>query len=175
MKYKDAVTQSMEMLARDPKVVFLGYNITRGTRAYGTLSNVPKSRCIETPVAENLMADLAIGLSLEGYKPVLFFERHDFVLIALDSLVNHLDKMEKISKEEFKSSVLVRAVVGGTIPFYPGMQHTQDFTEIFKRIFHFPVLTPKTAGEVMECYKRSSAFDKPYMILEKRDDYELED
>src|SRR3989344_5918500 len=112
MKYQEAIKHWMEKLAQDEKVIFLGYNIKYGSKAYGTLKDVPKEKLIETPLAENLMVGLAVGLALEGFKPVLFFERHDFILVAMDALVNHLDKIERMSHGEFKPVVLIRAIVG---------------------------------------------------------------
>ena len=98
MKYKDAIKLSMNEFAKDEKAMFLGYNTKMANQALGTLTDVPKDKIIETPLAENLMAGLSIGLSLSGYKPILYFERFDFILNALDAIVNHLDKIDKIYK-----------------------------------------------------------------------------
>jgi len=102
MKYKDAIKQSMEMLAENENTIFLGYNIRYGSKAYGTLTNISNNKKIETPVAENLMVGLATGLALEGYRPIIYFERHDFMLNALDGIVNHLSKIERMSGEIIK-------------------------------------------------------------------------
>lgn len=161
----------METLARDEKVLFLGYNLTHGSCAYGTLKDVDKDKLIETPVAENLMAGLAMGLALEGFKPVVFFERHDFMLIALDSIVNHIDKIEKLSQGQYKAPLIIRAVVGATKPLYPGLQHLQDFTEIFKKIVNFPVYEVKTREEIKRAYEEARKFEKPVMIIERKDLY----
>lgn len=174
MTYKDAVKQAMEDLARHEKTIFLGYNILHGSRAYGTLTDVPKERCLETPVAENLMAGLAIGLSLEGYRPVLFYERHDFILNALDAIVNHLDKIESMSKGQYKTPVIIRAVVGASEPLDPGPQHTQDFTAAFRQMLRFPVINLKTPAEVLTGYQEAQSMNSPVMLVEKRDLYATE-
>lgn len=174
MKYQDAIKQEMEKLARDNKVIFIGYNISHGSKAYGTLKDVANEKKLETPVAENLMAGLAIGLSIGGFKPVLFFERHDFMLIALDALLNHLDKAEKMSKGNYKTPLIIRAIVGATKPLYPGPQHLQDFTEVFKKIFHFPVFEVKTLEEIKNAYEQAGRFDEPVMIIERKDLYSEE-
>lgn len=95
--YKGELSRAMGQLATDPKVCFLGYGIKYG-RAMSTLSGVSEEQLIETPVAENLMVGLAIGLALKGRRPVVFIERCDFLLNALDAIVNHLDKIEKIGR-----------------------------------------------------------------------------
>lgn len=172
MKYRDAIRQAMATLAQDQKTVFMGYNVRFGSRAYGTLNAVPEGMCIETPVAENLMAGLAIGMSLVGYRPVLFYERHDFMLNALDAIVNHLDKLESMSQGQFKTPVIIRATVGGQEPLHPGPQHTQDFTEAFRSMLSFPVMDLTTAAEVEGAYRFASQLDSPIMLVERRDLYD---
>ncbi|MCX6746792.1 MAG: hypothetical protein NTU63_01520 [Candidatus Pacearchaeota archaeon] len=174
MKYKDAVKKSMEMLAEKENVVFIGYNVNFGSQGYGTLKDVPKEKKIETPVAENLMIGLATGMALEGYHPVVFFERHDFMLNALDGIVNHLSKIEQLSLGEFAPSVIIRAVIGSRNPLNPGIQHMQDFSRAFKDLVDFPVYTPKTAYEVEEAYNKAKESKRPVMIIEWRDLYDEE-
>ncbi|MCK5604828.1 hypothetical protein KAR91_23260 [Candidatus Pacearchaeota archaeon] len=174
MKYKDAIKQSMKDLAQDKRTIFLGYNILYGSRAYGTLTDIPREMCHETPVAENLMAGLAIGMSLAGYRPVLFYERHDFILNALDSIVNHLDKIESMSKGQFKTPVIIRATVGAREPLDPGAQHTQDFTKAFRELLTFPVLDLTNSAEVIDGYNKAKTMNSPIMLVERRDFYETE-
>jgi acetoin:2,6-dichlorophenolindophenol oxidoreductase subunit beta len=174
MKYKDAIKKSMEMLAKDERTIFIGYNIKYGSRAYGTLKDVPFTKCLETPLAENLMTGLAIGMSLEGFRPVLFYERHDFLLNGLDAIVNHLGKIEKMSSGEYKTPVIIRAVVGGRKPIDPGMQHTQDFTEPLRMMIPFPVIDLRRSEDVLEEYQRAIKMDGPILLVERRDLYESE-
>jgi len=174
MKYLTAVKQSMEKLAQDRNTVFIGYNILYGSKAYGTLSAVPAEMCIETPVAENLMAGLATGMALAGFKPVLFFERHDFILNALDCIVNHLDKLETLSHKEYSAPVIIRAIVGASEPLDPGPQHVQDFSLIFKALLTFPVIDLKTPREVIDGYNEAASLKSPVMLIERRDLYDSE-
>ncbi|MFH1607968.1 MAG: hypothetical protein ABIA78_02445 [archaeon] len=172
MKYGEAIKLSMENLAQDEKTIFIGYNISYGSKGYGTLANIPESKKLETPLAENLMIGLAMGMALEGFKPVLFFERHDFMLIALDGIVNHLDKLETMSEGQFKMPVIIRAAVGSSKPLDPGMQHTQDFSEIFKKIVkNIDVYEPKTPLEVIGAYEIAKSSGRSAIIIERKDLY----
>jgi pyruvate/2-oxoglutarate/acetoin dehydrogenase E1 component len=138
--YKTELTAAMDSLALDPAVRFVGYGVSIG-RAMGTLKNVPASRMLETPVAENLMVGLAIGMALKGLKPVVFFERFDFVLNAMDAIVNHLDKIETLSHGEFKPTMILRIVVGNREkPLFTGETHVQDFEEALAKLVTFPVV-----------------------------------
>ena len=174
MKYKEAIIKSMELLAQDPRTYFIGYNITHGSKAYGTLSSVPIDRCIESPVAENLMTGLAIGMALGGYRPVLFFERHDFMLNAADALINHLDKVEALSKGEFKAPVIIRATVGGSIPINPGLQHINDYSNFFKNALSFPVYEYTKAEDIIGGYRKALLISQPTMFIERRNLFDKE-
>ena len=170
MKYKDAVKESMEVLAA-AKVIFIGYNVRHGS-AYGTLNDIPMEQRLETPVAENLMAGLAMGMSLEGYRPVLFFERQDFLYNALDALVNQADKIEAISDGQFSFPLIIRAVIGGTTPFYAGITHTSDLTKLCCRMFTFPVVKPMTSGAVLGAYRAAMDYPGPVFISESKELHE---
>ncbi len=174
MKYKDAIAISMEKLAQDERVRFLGYNVKYGSRAYGTLKNIPFEKCLETPLAENLMSGLAIGMSLEGFRPVLFFERHDFLLNGLDAIVNHLDKINKMSLGEYTTPVIIRAIVGGRTPIDPGLQHTQDFTEAIRKMVYFPVIDLKSSDQIISEYDKAIKMNGPIMLVERKDLFESE-
>ncbi len=174
MKYKDAIKLSMEYLAKDEKTIFIGYNVGFGSQGYGTLKGIPKEKKIETPLAENLMMGLAMGMALEGYRPIVFFERHDFMLNASDGIVNHLSKLEKMSKGQFNLPVIIRAVIGSKSPLYPGVQHIQDFTEAFEKMINFPIYRPANSAEIEKIYKEVKGLKKPVMIIEEKDLYEQE-
>lgn len=151
--YKGELTKAMDELARDPLVRFVGYGVKIG-RAMGTLKNVPDHQLIEMPVAENLLVSFAIGLSLKGLKPVVFIERFDFILNALDAIVNHLDKMHSISEGEFKPAVILRIVVGNRQkPLFTGETHTQDFSSALKSLVSFPVIGLHDAALICSVYR----------------------
>lgn len=167
--FNEAVTEAMTNLGRKENTLFLGYNVgSKFGNAMGNFRNIEDTKKIETPVAENLMASLGMGLSLEGFKPIVYFERHDFMMVAMDSLVNHVSQIERISHSEFKSPVIFRTVVADDGPFYSGPTHSQNFTEIFKNILSFPVLEPKTPNEVLDYYDYAYKADFPVMIVEKK-------
>jgi hypothetical protein len=166
LTYKQAVTESMTNLGENGSI-FIGYSIIPGD-AMGTTINVPYDQKIETPVAENLMVGLAIGMSFEGFKPVVYFERHDFMLVAADAIGNHVDKIERISHGEFKVPVILKTVVDDGGLFYSGPTHSQDFTSTFKEMVSFPVLEPMTPGEVLSAYNFAATSSQPVMIVEHK-------
>jgi len=167
--YKDAVNLAMKELGKRG-AIFIGYNVARGD-AMGTLKDVPINQKIETPVAENLMAGLAIGISFEGLIPVVYFERHDFILGAMDAIVNHIDKIERISHGEFKVPVIIRAVTADAGPFYSGITHSQDFTKLLRAAVSIPVSDPKNGKEILQAFSDAVFSNRPAIIIERKSRY----
>jgi len=169
LSYKQAVIQSMTDLG-GYNTVFIGYNVKNGN-ATGTLTGVDDSQKIETPVAENLMTGIGIGMSFEGYRPVIYYERHDFMMVAADAIVNHVNHIERISHGEYKVPVILRSVVADSSPFYSGPTHSQDFTDAFKNLVSFPIYVPSSGKEVIQSYKNAINSSRPCMIVEKKSYY----
>jgi hypothetical protein len=165
LSYKDAITTAMNEF--DDKHIFIGYSLIPGN-AMGTIKNIPDNQKIETPVAENLMVGLAIGMSFEGFKPVVYFERHDFMLVAADAIANHVDKIQLISHGEFKCPVIFKTVVDDGGLFYSGPTHSQNFTEAFRKMVDFPVLDATSADEALNMYRFARTCDYPVMIVEHK-------
>ena len=173
MTYKEELTAAMGGLATDRLARFIGYGVRYGGKAAGTLKNVPEEQLIETPVAENLMVGLATGMALGGFHPIVYIERFDFILNAADAIVNHLDKLNKMSLGEFTPGVILRVVVGNTCkPLYTGATHTQDFTEAFRKMCWMTVIaTPHDMGP-QEAYNYAArGFDRGFstMVVERKD------
>lgn len=174
MLYKDALKQAMLDLSKQEKTVFIGYN-TRCTKGNGIFNGINDGQLIETPVAENLMMGMGIGMACRGYKPVVYFERFDFILNAMDALVNHLDKINSLSKGEYNPKVLIRAVVGAKKnPLFTCSSHTQDFTEAISKMVSFPVIKLKTSEEILKYYKIASGWKSSMLLVEERDLYNNE-
>ena len=169
LSYKEAIHLAMTELGNQG-AIFIGYNVAKGD-AMGTLKAVPNEQKLETPVAENLMSGLAIGMSFEGFLPVLYFERHDFMMVAMDAIVNHIDKIERISHGEFKVPVIIRAVTADGGPFYSGITHSQDFTDVLRAAVSFPVYDPKTGAEVVTAFRNSRDSQRPAIIVERKSRY----
>jgi pyruvate/2-oxoglutarate/acetoin dehydrogenase E1 component len=160
LSYADEVTKAMEWLGNQPMTVFVGQQVRfDGQRLHATLKGVPMERRIEMPVAENFQMGFCTGLALEGYIPISVYPRFDFLLLAADALINHLDKLPLMGG--FKPKVIIRTAVGSSKPLDPGHQHTQDHTEAFRKMLHtveiFEITKP------MEDYQ--AAFHHPGSVL----------
>ena len=84
----------MSFLAKNKKTIFIGQSVNySGNAIFNTLSHIPKNKKIELPVFEEVQLGLSTGLALNGFIPITCFPRFDFLILAMNQLVNHLDKM----------------------------------------------------------------------------------
>ena len=152
MKYKDELIRSMKWLGEKDNTLFLGQATAfSGHAISGTLTEVPKDKLIELPVIEEVQMGLCAGLSLEGYVPISIYPRFNFMMLAINQLVNHIDKMKEMSRGMLVPKVIVRVAVGATKPIDGGAQHTQDFTESIKHML--------TDTELIELHEPEDVFD----------------
>ena len=125
----------MDFLAKDQRTIFLGQSVKySGNAIFNTLASIDDSRKIETPVFEDVQMGFSTGLALNGFIPVTCYPRFDFLICASNQLVNHLDKIEYMSKGEMKPRVIIRTSIGPKVPLDGGPQHTADYTEVFKKM-----------------------------------------
>ena len=148
MKYKEELIKSMKWLGEKDNTLFLGQATAfSGHAISSTLAEVPKDRLIELPVMEEVQMGICTGLSLEGYVPISIYPRFNFMMLAINQLVNHMDKMKEMSKGMLVPKVIVRVAVGARKPLDGGSQHTQDFTESIKHMLTDTVLVELTEPE----------------------------
>lgn len=130
MAYFDELKRSMNFLAADPRVLFLGQAVAcAGTAISNTLTDVPKERLIELPVDEEMQMGMANGLAIAGHVPVSVFPRWNFLLLAMNQIVNHLDKFPRMSAGRYRPKVIIRTAIGSQFPLHPQHQHVGDFTD----------------------------------------------
>ena len=133
MKYKEEVQKGMDLLATNPKAIFMGQAVEyKGTALTHQVKEYPSHQLLELPVSEEMQAGVAIGLALEGYLPISLYPRMDFIILAMNQIVNHLDKWEAMSQGFSKPKVIMKAVVGSQYPLDPGHQHKANYTQVFK-------------------------------------------
>jgi pyruvate/2-oxoglutarate/acetoin dehydrogenase E1 component len=135
MKYKDELIKSMNFLAEDPRTIFIGQSVRySGNAIYNTLEQIDENKKIELPVFEDVQMGMSIGLALNGFIPISCYPRFDFLILACNQLVNHLDKIEFMSKGKMRPRVIIRTSIGPKEPLDGGPQHTADYTESIKKM-----------------------------------------
>lgn len=130
MRYFEELKKAMSFLATDERTIFIGQAVTcPGTSMFATLSGVPQEKKIELPVAEEMQMGITTGLAIAGFVPVSIFPRWNFLILGLNQLVNHLDKVETMSKGGFPSRAIIRTGIGSERPLHPQCQHVGDFSQ----------------------------------------------
>lgn len=162
----NAVNDAMNMLAQDKRVVFVGQSVEYpGASTHASLKGIAQNRRIEMPVIEDFQLGFCIGLALTGSIPVCIYPRFDFLLLATNQLVNHLDRIREMS--DFRPKVIVRTQVGKTEPLNAGPQHTGNYTQAFcSMLRNTRVHELKNEAEVLPVYERALADEHPWLIVE---------
>ena len=168
-EYVHALKESMDMLGRDSRTLFLGQTVVFGGSRYttATLQDVPLEKRVELPIIEDLQMGISTGLALGGYIPVSIYPRFDFLPLAADQLVNHLDKVEEMSAGQFRPRVIIRTIVGGTKPIHPGPQHSQNHLEAFRSLVkNIDVISLRDAQEIVPAYRAALESDRSTLLVE---------
>jgi pyruvate/2-oxoglutarate/acetoin dehydrogenase E1 component len=175
MRYFDQLKAAMDYLAADPRVVFLGQAVAcPGTAMSNTLKDVPRPRLLEMPVDEDMQMGISNGMALDGLVPVSIFPRWNFLLLAVNQIVNHLDKIGAMSNGGYRPKVIIRTGIGSERPLHPQHQHVGDYTEAFRLMCpNLEVIRLEEAADVMPAYRRAleRTDGKSTLIVEYGDYY----
>ena len=162
MKYFSELKRSMNYLAKNNKTIFIGQAVeVPGTSMSNTLKDINPKKLIELPVAEEMQMGMTIGLALNGDIPISIFPRWNFVLLAMNQLINHLDKINIMSNNGFKAKAIIRTGVGSERPLNPQHQHIGDFTEEVKKMC--------TTIDVIKLYEPENIFPSYEKALNRND------
>lgn len=158
----------MHMLSLQSGVVFIGQGVSYGGVAtYRDLEGVPMEQRIEFPVAEELQMGVSIGLAMQGFLPVSIYPRMDFLVLAFNQLVNHLDKLEKMSRGQWNPKVIIRTRVGSKKPLDAGPQHTQDHSAALRRmVMNVAVVKVVHASDILPAYRHALESKRSVVVVE---------
>lgn len=157
MRYFKELKKSMEYLASNPKTVFLGQAVeVSGTAMSNTLKDIKKNKLIELPVAEEMQMGITTGMLMNGHIPVSIFPRWNFLILALNQLVNHLDKLNEMTNNQYKSKAIIRTSVGSQRPLNPQAQHIGDFTKPIQILSkNLNIIKLKEPKQIFPAYKKA--------------------
>ncbi len=173
MKYKDELIRSMNWLSKKKNTVFVGQSVNySGNAIFNTLNKVPESKKIELPVFEDLQMGISTGMALNGFVPISCYPRFDFLILAMNQLVNHLDKLQVMSEKIYKPKVIIRVAIGSRKPLNGGVQHTQNYTNIMKKILtEVNVVLLSDPKKIFGEFKKAYGAKYSSMIIENADFY----
>ena len=158
LRYKAELDRAMNYIGALENSLFVGQAVrVPGTAMSGTLESVDKSKLIEFPVEEDLQMGYTIGLAMNGFLPVSIFPRWNFLILATNQIVNHLDKLKEMMDVEVPPKVIIRTSVGAENPMHPGPQHTGDYTEAFKIMApNLEIIRLDETEQIFPAYKKAA-------------------
>jgi pyruvate/2-oxoglutarate/acetoin dehydrogenase E1 component len=173
MNYRDELTKAMSWLGGQKDTVFLGQGVRYpGHGMFSTLSGVSMDKRVEMPVCEDMQMGMSIGMTLTGCTVISIYPRFDFLLLATNQLVNHLDKLTEFTHDEYNAKVIIRVGIGSTTPLNPGVQHCGDYTRAFRLLTkHIPVITLDSPESVMRYYQTAYTGRGSIILVEEMAKY----
>lgn len=175
--YQKSIAKAMhDILDQNQNAVLLGQGVSDPTGIYGTTDGLAEKfgaqRVIDMPIMEDGMTGIAIGMALNGLYPVQTHIRMDFLLLAMNQLVNTAAKYRYMYGGCFEIPMLVRAVIGRS--WGQGPQHSQSLQSLFAHIPGMTVIMPATAEDAYQSYLHAAQrYRNPVLSIEHRFLYDL--
>lgn len=164
---REALFQTME---QDDSVFLMGLGATDPKGIFGTTSGIKEkfgpARIFDMPISENGMTGIAIGAAINGMRPVMVHQRADFVLMAMDQIINNAAKWRYMYGGQQSVPLTIRMVVGRG--WGQGPQHSQNFQAMFAHTPGLKVVTPATSYEAKGLLIASIKDNNPVIFIEHR-------
>ena len=173
--YSDAILSGFDyLLGNYPEVFVMGQGLWSPWYVGNTMKNLDKKygkeRIIDTPVSESACTGAAVGASICGMKPIIVHPRMDFMLYAMDSIVNQAAKWSYMFGGKLNAPVTIRSIInrGGS----QGAQHSQALHSWFAHIPGIRVVMPSTVEDARDLLISSVLCPDPVIYIDDRWLYE---
>lgn len=171
MNMVQAINSTLDyLMANDDSIVLLGedigidggvFRVTEGLQAkYG------EERVLDTPLVELGIVGMAIGMAMNGLKPIPEIQFQDFIFTAFDQIVNQMAKLRYRSGGDFTAPLVLRTPYGGGIR--GGLYHSQSGEAYFAHTAGLVVVTPSNAYDAKGLLAASVELDDPVIFLEPK-------
>jgi pyruvate dehydrogenase E1 component beta subunit len=167
--YRQALNDTLgEELARDPNVLLMGEEIGKFEGSYkitaGLLQKFGPKRVVDTPIAEMGFVGMAAGSAMLGLRPVVEIMTINFILMAVDQVVNHASKIHYMFGGQSKVPMVIRTPSGGVGQL--AATHSQSFENWFAYCPGMKVVAPSTPYDAKGLLRASIRDDDPVVFIE---------
>ena len=176
--YGTAMLAAFEYLLENyPEVFVIGQGLWSPWYVGNSMTDLDKKfgthRVIDTPVSESACTGAAVGAALAGMKPIVVHPRMDFMLYAMDSIVNQAAKWSHMTGGQANPGLTIRSIInrGGE----QGAQHSQALHAWFAHVPGLRVVMPATVADARDLLIASVLCRDPVMFIDDRWLYSLED
>lgn len=172
----EAVNQALAYeLAHDNDVVCFGEDIGLNGGVFratvGLQERFGSHRVIDTPLAESMIAGLAVGMSLQGLKPVAEFQFMGFIFPAMNQIVTHACRMRNRTRGRLTCPIVFRAPFGGGI--HAPEHHSESTEALFAHIPGIRVVIPSSPLRAYGLLLAAIRSPDPVLFLEPKRIYRL--
>jgi 2-oxoisovalerate dehydrogenase E1 component len=175
LSYIQAVNEALSKeLETRPEMILYGEDVGQAGGIFGASRNLQKTygekRVFDTPISESAILGSAVGSALMGMKPVVEIMWADFMLVALDQLINQAANIRYITSGKSNVSMVVRTQQGST----PGScaQHSQCLEALLAHIPGLRIGLPATPQDVYDMLRSAIADPDPCILFESRSLYQ---
>ena len=162
-------------MADDPGVVVLGEDVGKDGGVFratlGLLDKFGPERVIDTPLAENLIAGMAIGMAAEGLRPVCEIQFSGFAYATLDQMLNHAGRMRHRTQGRLSCPMVLRTPCGAGI--HPPEHHSESPDAMFAHIPGIRVVYPSSPKRAYGLLLAAIRDPDPVVFLEPTRLYRL--
>ena len=174
MKFKEAIILAMsEEMRRDPDVLLMGEDVGVFGGDFGTsvgmIEEFGPERVRDCPISEAAIAGAASGAAMTGLRPIVDVTCMDFIVIAMDAVVNQAAKTRYMFGGKGKVPVTFRVAAGNGVG--SAAQHSQSLESWFTHIPGLKVVAPGTPGDMKGLLKASIRDNNPVIILEYKSEF----
>ena len=159
-----------QTLKKDKSLILIGEGINDPKGIFGTTSNLSKkygkNRVIESPISENGITGISIGLAINNFKVLLIHQRVEFALLSIEQIFNNAAKSFYVTNGKHKVPIVIRMVIGRG--WGQGPAHSQSFETIFSYVPGLKVLIPSSAYDAKGMLISAINDPNPVLILEHR-------
>jgi pyruvate dehydrogenase E1 component beta subunit len=161
---------AQQEMRRDPTVWVLGEDVARGGlwgQYKGFLDEFGTDRAVSTPISESTIMGAGLGAALVGTRPIIEMRIFDFVMCAMDELVNQIAKIRYMFGGQAKPAVVVRMPHG--MWRNSAAQHSQMLEAWFAHLPGVIVVTPSTAEDTAGLLVQAIRSDDPVLFFDPKD------
>ena len=167
--YREALRRALdEELARDERVFLMGEEIGRFDGSYKVTQGLWKKygakRVRETPISEEGFVGAGIGAAMLGLRPVVEIMTINFILVAMDQIVNHAAKIHYMFGGTVKVPMVIRAPGGAGAQLTA--QHSQSLEAWFAGVPGLKVVAPATPADAYGMLKTAIRDEDPVLFYE---------
>ncbi len=167
--YREALRRALdEELERDPNVFLMGEEIGRFDGSYKVTQGLWKKygpkRVRETPIAEEGFVGAGVGAAMLGQRPVVEIMTINFILVAMDMVVNHAAKVRSMFGGKLGVPMVIRTPAGAGAQLTA--QHSQSFEVMFAHVPGLKVVAPSTPLDAYGMLKSAIRDDDPVIFVE---------